>query len=359
MFLFKFKMEFTKKFKAYVLIDPYTNVPRYVGITTQSIQKRFAQHLNDVYNRPTLNPHKTNWFKKLMSGGKMPIIQQIAEFDNAVEMKEFEINYINTYKEKYDLMNLTKGGDGTWGHEVTREMILKTSWPKPIVQYNVLGEKIAEFEMTEDAAREYGYRNKACSHITQCCKGTRHSAYGYIWRYKGDPLGDISHINPKGLEFNKLVQYDLNGNRIGEYDSYIKAAIAIGDKSKGGNISSVVAGDQISCKGYYFQVEPTYIYFNQTLFDNAYRKHKNAKRQITNNGTTIDKLDLNGNYLETYNSITEASEKTYGTRNSRKKIKECLEGRDSFKGYKWRLSLNATNSENELTESTPSKTKEI
>ena len=31
-------MKFTKKFKAYVLIDPETNIPRYVGITKRSIK---------------------------------------------------------------------------------------------------------------------------------------------------------------------------------------------------------------------------------------------------------------------------------------------------------------------------------
>lgn len=62
-------------YKAYVLIDPTTNIPRYVGITTRSLGERFSGHLSDIYNRPNLNPHKTNWFKKLMRGGKMPIIK--------------------------------------------------------------------------------------------------------------------------------------------------------------------------------------------------------------------------------------------------------------------------------------------
>ena len=31
-------MEFTKKYKAYVLIDPESGIPRYVGITTKSIK---------------------------------------------------------------------------------------------------------------------------------------------------------------------------------------------------------------------------------------------------------------------------------------------------------------------------------
>ena len=52
-------MTYTKLYKAYVLIDPSTNTPRYVGITQRSIQQRFVGHMNDVRNRPDLNKHKT------------------------------------------------------------------------------------------------------------------------------------------------------------------------------------------------------------------------------------------------------------------------------------------------------------
>lgn len=135
-------------------------------------------------------------------------------------MKQFEINYIATYKDKYKLINQTNGGDGLGFHAYSRESILKKKTTQPIVQYNILGEKIAEYEMTEDVARELSLQTKSTSHITSCCKGKRRHAFGYIWRYKNDPLGDISNINPKSLYFNKLVQYDLNGNRIAEYDSY-------------------------------------------------------------------------------------------------------------------------------------------
>lgn len=61
--------------------------------------------MSDIYTRPNLNPHKTNWFKKLLKGGKIPRIEQIAEFDTEEEMKQFEIDYIAKYKELYKLIN--------------------------------------------------------------------------------------------------------------------------------------------------------------------------------------------------------------------------------------------------------------
>ena len=51
-------MNWTKKFKAYVLIDPITEIPRYVGVTTRGVNQRFSGHMNDINNRPELNKHK-------------------------------------------------------------------------------------------------------------------------------------------------------------------------------------------------------------------------------------------------------------------------------------------------------------
>ena len=330
-------MEYTKKFKAYVLIDPITNIPRYVGITKRTLRQRFSGHMSDIYNRPNLNKHKTAWFKKLLSGGKIPRIEQIAQFDTEQEMKQFEMNYIAKYKDKYKLINQTNGGDWLGFHVYNRESILKKKTTQPIVQYNILGEKIAEYEMTEDAIRELSLQTKSASHITSCCKGKRRHAFGYIWRYKNDPLGDISNINPKSLYFNKLVQYDLNGNRIAEYDSYQKAARAINDHSKGGNIASAIQNNGV-CKGYKFQVEPIYCYFSQELFDKVYKNWKpSVNKEITQQGYTVIQMDLQGNTIKEYNSLSLASIAMIGTIKSRSIIKKCCEGKqETYKNYKWK-----------------------
>lgn len=335
-------MNHTKKYKAYVLVDPITEIPRYIGITQRSLRERFSGHMSDIYNRPELNPHKTNWFKKLLKGGKIPRIEQIAEFDTEEEMKQFEIEYIKKYKETYKLINQTIGGDHLGFRSHTRESILKKKTTRAVTQYNILGEKIADYEIMEDIMRTLKLRDKACSHITQCCKGQRNQAYGYIWRYKGDELGDISNINPKSLYFNKLVQYDTKGNRIAEYDSYAKASEAIGDKSKGGNIASVVNGKQVSCKGYTFQVEPIYCYFNQELFDKVYSCAWSPDiKKFNKRGKTISQIDLNGNVVATYNSILAAAEAITGKpggSNARNCISNCCKDKTkTYKNFYWKL----------------------
>lgn len=347
-------MEKKKNYLAYVLVDPNTNIPRYVGITTTSLSQRFAGHMRDIYNRPNLNPHKTNWFKKLLQGGQIPKIELIKECDSLEELKQFEVDYIKKYKKDYKLINMTSGGDWVGEHAHDRETILKRRHTRAVTQYNILGEKIADYEIMEDIMRELGLKEKACSHITQCCKGTRKYAYGYVWRYKGDPLGDISNINPRSLDLNYLVQYSLNGERIAEFDSAKLAAEAVGKKSSS-NLSSVIKGNQKTFGGYLWQIEPKFVYFDQKLFEEIH-KNTNKNTNLIHNNYIIQCFDLENNLISEFRSMLDAAQKMYNKEYYRKHIDDCCKGiKEQWKGYKWKkVSINPSNSENELIESTQS-----
>ena len=52
---------------------------------------------------------------------------------------------------------------------------------KPILQYTKEGQFIKEWIGTREAERVLGINQ---SNITQCCKGTRKSAGGFVWKYK-------------------------------------------------------------------------------------------------------------------------------------------------------------------------------
>ncbi len=52
---------------------------------------------------------------------------------------------------------------------------------KPIIQYNLDGEFIREWESATDAASFYNI-NKV--NITKCCLGKNKTSNGYIWKYK-------------------------------------------------------------------------------------------------------------------------------------------------------------------------------
>lgn len=241
------------KTKVYVLKDPITNEIRYVGITTRTLEERLKGHLIDVTSRPDLNYHKINWLRKLQKGGLIPKIEQIDELDTLEEAKEKEIEYIAKFKELYNLTNCTLGGDymGFKAHD--RDVILKKKNTRPITQYDIFGGKIADYEIMEDAVRALGLTSG--SKLSMCCKGKRPNAHGYIWRYKGDPLGDISMNDPQSLDYCDLIQCDMEGNEIRRWDSYKEAGESIGDNSRGGNIAACVKGRQKSCKNYTWKVE--------------------------------------------------------------------------------------------------------
>lgn len=347
-------MQKIKQYLAYVLIDPNTNIPRYIGITTQSLEKRLQGHLRDVISRPNLNKHKTNWFNSLNKIGLTPKIQLVKECSCLEELKQFEVDYIKQYKEKYKLINQTIGGDMPGFNIHSRETILAKTTTRPIVQYNILGEKIAEYEMTEDVKRTLDLKDKSCSHITQCCRGIRNTAYGYIWRYKEDPLGDISHIDPYSLELNYLIQCDLNGKELNQFETAKEAVKTVGLKSAC-NISSVLKGQQKTLKGFLWKVKPKYIYYDSQLLMKVYsRKIKNINKQ--HNKYLIQCFDLEDNFIAEFKSFLEASEKIYKNTHYRKQVADCCLGiKEYWKGYKWKkVSINPSNSENELNESTQS-----
>ena len=345
-----------KQYLAYVLIDPITNIPRYVGITTRSLEIRFLGHMNDVRKRPDLNPHKTNWFNKLLYLGKIPKIKLIKQCQSLEELKQFEIDYIKKYKIKYNLINLTTGGDMPGENAWSRETILKKSSIRSIVQYNILGEKIQEYDIIEDAVKALNLETKAGSHITQCCKGYRKYAYGYIWRYKGENLGDISNINPRSLDLNYLVQYDSKTKeRLNTFTSAKEAAAAIGVKSSH-NISSVISGKQKTCGGYIWKLEPKFIYFNQKLFDSIYNNDFYDKNK-NNTGINIICYDLSGKELKRFNSISKAAKTMYPTMSgaTRRYITKCCKGELlEYKGLKWKqVSINPSNSGENLQQVNP------
>jgi len=319
--------------KLYVLKDPETLEIRYVGITIRTLQKRLSGHICDAKCRPELNYHKINWIKSILKKGLKPIIELVLEYDSLDLAKQAEMDYIAKYKQEYKLTNCTIGGDHLGERSHSRESILKKSTTRAICQYNIFGELLREFEITEDAARFLNL--SSASKITMCCKKLRPHSHGYIWRYKGDELGDISNIDVFSLSFNRLVQFDLEGNYIADYDSYLAASLIVGDHSKGGNIVSACKGIQKHCKGFQWKLEPNFEYLDESflLINNDPSIKKSL---IGKSGKKVNQYDINNNFLKTFNSISDASIEVLGTINGRKKIVECCEDFDlKYKNYKW------------------------
>lgn len=73
--------------------------------------------------------------------------------------------------------------NGMYGKKLSPTVIkmAKEKFSKPVLQFSLQGDLIAEFASSMDAER---FINGKGRHISCCCRGVRKTAYGYIWRYK-------------------------------------------------------------------------------------------------------------------------------------------------------------------------------
>lgn len=105
--------------KIYTLSCPITNNIRYVGVTKNTLSKRFSQHL--VERRTN---KRRSWFDSLKKKGFLPTIELLDDVDDDkwIDEEKFYISYFRFLG--FDLVNMTEGGDRI---EMTKEIRLKIS----------------------------------------------------------------------------------------------------------------------------------------------------------------------------------------------------------------------------------------
>lgn len=228
----------------YSLSDPRTSQARYIGKTITPLDKRLKKHLSGCYlESPT---HKNNWIKSLLSKGLKPTIEEIDvvgteewefwEIYWIAQMKAWGFNLTNTTKggggygckghsvdvgkkiseakkgvkfseEHKRNMSLCRQGSKNprFGTKHTAETKAKMSatakkrknnpihdkefirrkalsQSKPIIQYGLDGNFIANWTGIAEAVRVLGLNNE--QPVRLCLKGSSKQSYGFIWKYK-------------------------------------------------------------------------------------------------------------------------------------------------------------------------------
>lgn len=103
----------------YTLSDPQEEGVRYVGVTHQTPERRLALHLRRA--KEPNKYHLTNWIRKLVDAGRVPVITVI-ESGSGPCWGPVEMKWIAWYREQgADLTNATNGGEGAPGHVVSAE----------------------------------------------------------------------------------------------------------------------------------------------------------------------------------------------------------------------------------------------
>jgi hypothetical protein len=227
----------------YVLIDPRTNMVRYVG-KANNVTQRYQAHLNRARKHQI---HKKNWIEQLKREGLKPIIEviDVVPIADWIFWETYWISQARTWG--FDLINYTSGGDGcTFGNQTSfkkGEMGIK------VVALTKNGDYVNTYDSTIEAENKIGKRgiDSVLSKKTKTCGG-------FIWLYHKDYVNltkeEIDVIvlnvnkrkqnnkttfkknnipwnkNNKGykLKSKKVLQLDLDGNIIKEYNSVLEVA---------------------------------------------------------------------------------------------------------------------------------------
>lgn len=87
-------------------------------MTSKSLKQRLRKHIdNALYTKH--NPHLCNWILKLIKNNKLPIIELIEECGKE-NWQEREIYWISNFN---NLLNYTKGGEGSFGYKHSKETL--------------------------------------------------------------------------------------------------------------------------------------------------------------------------------------------------------------------------------------------
>ncbi len=224
----------------YGLLDPRTNALRYIG-KSNNPEKRLISH-NQVFN----NTHKECWLQSLHKINLKPVLK-IIDIVPKLKWQQYEIFWIAYYKKQgADLTNGNPGGfgGGTYTPEIqeklrisrtgqkrtgqalqnlreasikkkgsirskevrqkmskakkgkpvsqeVKDLLMKYVIKKPILQYNLTGIFISEYESTEEAARTNDFKANS---IRRCLRQERHSYKKFIWKFKKEEeLQDIDY----------------------------------------------------------------------------------------------------------------------------------------------------------------------
>ena len=193
----------------YTLKDPITNDIRYIGKTTQTLNRRLQIH---VYkSRKSTTSHKKAWIKGLLNKGLKPIIEKFDEVSND-DWKFWEQYWISQFKAwGFKLTNTTAGGEGVDKGTIPWNKGLKGSIPSN--------------ETSFEKGNEIGKENRFTKG-NEIGKETRFSKDSIVWN-KGesdwmteDHKKKLSKTHTGNTYSNKaVIQYTMDMEYVAEYGS--------------------------------------------------------------------------------------------------------------------------------------------
>lgn len=113
-----------------------------------------------------------------------------------------------------------------------REQHLANTMGNAVIQYDMNGNVIRSYPSAKLAARALGNMydegRGASGHITDCCRGKRKSAYGYVWKFGEGAVDHGANESQKFDAMKRIQQFTKDGELINEFESAKEAVKHLG-----------------------------------------------------------------------------------------------------------------------------------
>jgi hypothetical protein len=134
---------------------------------------KFIDFSNPIFHNPERSKHLNSFIDEEDKKQKLKERASKIDYKNPERIRKIKENTDWEEKEKKRLEN-TDYSTFLWKtHEKNK---------KPVLQFDMDGNFLNEFDCAANAARSLGFSNGG--NITNCCKGRCKSSMGYIWKYK-------------------------------------------------------------------------------------------------------------------------------------------------------------------------------
>lgn len=304
----------TGMYEGYIyLITNKINDKKYVGQTTTTIEHRMTQHFSKTRKIQCRALHGAikKYGRDNFDIKELEILSCDTKETLVEKLNEKEISYIKEYHSHVNEhgYNISEGG---FSHSCIG---------RAVDVYDIDGQFIQSFDSMSEASRFY---NVAVHVVNGMCDGTscRSRITDYIFRYKGEPFDkyDTSYIIGGA---KTVYQFDLDGNFIAQHKSLLDAEKSVNpnyNSTSGSDIGASIKNNKTS-RGYVWS------------YDKEFRFNPEEYR----NWSAVDQYSMNGEFLNTYNSLTEAAYSIGKTVKNVSNISSVCSGKTfNAYGFVWR-----------------------
>lgn len=286
---------------------------RYIGVTSRSINQRFAGHKYYATNNSKRSYPVHKWMHSVYEKGGNIIYTKIAECSES-DWESMEKALIAEYRTFHNLLNVDEGGTGV----ITKEKRNKSglhrsaeSHKKSIVLFNLEGKLIAICDSLKEASTKYKLNRTSIGNVlhgrSKTCGGYYIITYE---KFKNPEFNIKDFINESNNSRNKhkaIYQFDLNGNLLQYFKSKREAKL-IKNLDQGAIFRAIK--NKTVYKDSYWSYSPIiniseFKSIYKYKYDNKlYKTQKELGKDLnlascTISAHVIDNIPINGIYIET------------------------------------------------------------